>query len=437
MNQSTTLSSIPHSTDLGAPASSDGGPSTWQIGLLVVIALATLYVAPVAIVALSLAIGRAFPNSKPSVLRYWPIVAVALTLALINAQKWPVSDLREYYAFLDYLARHSPGAVVGNLQPFTSIRPEEVLFVVYSWLIANCTSGSRVAFTFISTLVIYLSCAEGCRKAIAAISVREHASLSNAIVVAAIAIALLSGMTFALTAHLVRQYLAGAVFFTGMLMYKPRHRNWPLCVAMLAPLVHSSAAFLILPLGIAVIWTRLRVFTWIALGALGTSALLFPLGEKIPAIQIANYLRADSEIPPLLIVMDFALIVTAFLLRTRSTPNGASHWSTVNLLLAFAASFEIVLAHFRSTPFIFFRLYFYFEFCRTPLLAFVLASTLRSLRRLAIPVAAALLLLAVSIVCWRTHSSEWSYAYNSKQPLATLILASALDRIAAIETTPL
>lgn len=334
---------------------------------------------------------------------WWPAWALVLLLAVINSTKWPDSDLAEYYQYLAYCKPLDWWTLVSDPDSHLSVRVTEPVFRSFVWLLAQVSPAPRITFGLLSSLMIYGMALTLSAQVINLLQGPEEAASDPAPVVAT-CVALLLGVTFSLTAHLIRQYLAGGLFMLALMHFVLHRRPAVLLWALVAVLVHNSAVLLWLPLLLA--WARPRAprLFWTVLllsVALTNSGLIGWLNELIAA---GTLLKDDGQIGLALPLLDVAVLGGGWWLLRRSAAG-----SRLALLWSFCIAFAALLLCIREVPLMFFRTYFFLEFLRVPMLALLLCAGLRRGGDWRAPIAALALLCAAGL-CWtRVQGAEWTY----------------------------
>lgn len=414
----------------GAHSTRDAGPGRWPVwALLVAAALvgqtALAWVAVAGLAALVLARGR---------LVWWPACTVVVVAALLNSLKWPESDLADYYRYLDEAAQVGLWDLLSEEQAFLSIRITEPLFRAWMWLVANASPAPRVLFAWLGGLFTY-----ACALALCRLSARSDANAPADLSATAWATAasLMIGVTLSLTGHLVRQYLAGGLFFVGLFgfAYRGGARWLLLCAAACA--VHNAVLLLAGPLVVALLLQRRPGTLAVVLVAVVAASL----GGFIPLLgdlaEATSFLKDDGEIGIVLPLLDLTVLAAATLVWRHSAPQTRPAVRGTMLLLAFGLLFAVALFCLREIPLLFFRSYFFLEFLRVPLLAFIITAVLRRAGTAA-PAAALFTLVLAAALCWlRVQGTDWEYGHPAARWPEALDLHSVLVRWAAIENLPL
>jgi EpsG family len=386
------------------------GPVVTIIGTGLAVVLAAL-AAQTVLVWVALAGLIVFISSRGR-LAWWPAATAVVLAAVLNSLKWPDSDLAEYYAYLDYARAYGLYALLTDENLFVSIKPTEPVFRAFAWLAAHMTPAPKIAFALLSGLITYGAALQMCRMVTARPHARERGSATPA--AAACAVALLVGITFSLVGHLVRQYLAGAIFFLGFFGHLTTERRRWLLLPLLACAIHNATLLLAGPLLLSMgLYARPRLFAAVLVAVLAAAELQhIPLLSDLMADL--SFLKQDGEIGYALPLLDATILLLAWRVWQRTPPSERPFdRAALARVACFALALGVLLFAIREVSLLFFRSYFFIEFLRVPALAFVLCAWLRragDARRWLMPL---VLIVAVS-VCWqRARTSDWSYSSAS------------------------
>lgn len=362
---------------------------------------------------------------------WWPATATALLLAVVNSLKWPESDLAEYFVILDSVKDLSLGVLLDDESALMSIRPTEPVFRTLLWLVARADPLPRITFALFGGIAVYGALLWLCRRA----STPTWSGDTAWQAAIATTIALLIGVTFSLVGHLVRQYIAGGLFFIGVFGWALTGRwRWWLWPAI-ACATHNSALLLVVPLIVsALLAFRPRLFMAVALVVLGAS-----LAGQIPFVsemaEATSFLKEDGQIGLALPLLDSAVLLVTWLVWRKLPTQDRPAPDTTARMLCFGVSLAVVLFCIREVPLLFFRSYFYLEFLRAPMLAFVIAAALRHAGKAAVPGAVLALPLA-ALLCWqRVRSADWSYGAEHAPWSEWLDMQSVLLRWQSIQSS--
>lgn len=299
----------------------------------------------------------------------------ALTATLLfgwmNAEKIPVNDWAWYTTHYQWLqsmplSSYLGGAFQGGLE----IRRSEPVYHTLSAVVSRLTDGSIAVLAFVVTLVIYFSVATG-----VALMVRARVrSAYEAMLITWVPITI--GVTFTLTAQLVRQQMAASLLFLGLTLLWIRNRTWGVALVALALLTHNSVVFPALCVFVAawiVLKTNLHAFTWVVLvfligAAIGGIFLISPSGETYYISQ-----KSDGNVSNYVYIMDLAILLVLVLLQRQISD--LNHLNTVVIAGVITyAGFILVMS---SAPLLLLRMYFYMDFFRVAMLALVVLAVMR------------------------------------------------------------
>jgi hypothetical protein len=373
---------------------------------------------------------------RRDMLSMWLPLGLIGFLALVNSMKWPDSDLGWYYTYVDYVNSTPLGEVLLTEDVFLSIRQQEMLFKLVVWLLGAISGGNRAFFTLATTILIYGSAMATCRMLLRTMAAdqQRNANARSAATLTPLVIsaALLIGITFSLTAHLTRQYLAGSLFVLGLFLWVTSTRKWGLLLAALAVTIHISAALLLLPLALALVYRRSATLYSLCFLAMVAALASGVLDQLFDLTSQASLLRQDGEQGGALLLIDTLILAGAAWLYYLMPVQSPAARKAFETLLAFAAAFATLLLLVHGAPFLFFRTYMYIEFLRTPLVAFILFAVLQRLGPQKFHVAILLLLLG-TIVCWtRAMKSEWIYTSDGAGS-AAFTMVGVFDRWTLIQ----
>ncbi len=361
---------------------------------------------PLAVLAAG-AIALAWQSSERY--RLTPAVAIAIVMAILNSAKLPESDLAWYILLYNEAAKLPLSDAIFNAS--LSVRSTEFVYNTYVHFLASLTGRSSVAFVFTSTFLIYFLANY------AALLYRSHVLKSDERTDDA-ALLLLSTtfvfLTFSLSGHLIRQYLAASMAALGFALFHRSRTASHLMLAM-AVFTHNSCAALVVPMlaGLHGGFLFRSILTAYAL------LTLVVLGAGIPAITALETLTSaaatmdDGSIPKPIIVFDCLLFAaTAWVVwRTRQQSRDSQH-EPHRALIRFGLLWLLTMLASSAVHFIFFRFYFYIEVLRPLLLATIVshASGFVHARRNAYSTLA--LLIALAYFFARASTTVWNYGYS-------------------------
>lgn len=335
--------------------------------------------------------------------------ATGVAVTLFNITKLRESDLLDYQRILADAALSDFGAYVSRTN-FGSIREHEYLFKVLAWGLAHFTPSPDSALIVIATLGIY-GASTYLIKAVEATTRRGSPTLF-APGGAVIAASLLAGITFSLTAHLIRQYMAASIIAVAIGLYVRGHTRWAWACIIVSPLMHQSSA-LILGLffgATTLLNSRNRA---LAAGKLVIAAAVAAFGALALAQEYfmesaEKFATDEGSLSPALFLLDGLLCLWAgWHLRRRVRmadrgPIGVAFAVPLFILILSGALF--------SFPFLALRMYFYIEPFRPLLIAFAAAFAMQRMSPAVRPPALALLVAAtLAFFLYRASQAPWQY----------------------------
>jgi hypothetical protein len=330
---------------------------------------------------------------------------------------------------LDGVRRLPLDVLLDDDSALLSIRSTEPVFRTLLWLLARTDPLPRIAFALFGGLAIYGSLLWICRLT----ATPRSGSYAAWEAAAAATTALLVGVTFSLVGHLVRQYMAGGLFFIGVFGWAFTGRwRWWLWPAV-ACAIHNSALLLAGPLLLsALLATRPRLFAITMLALLGAA-----LSGQIPFIgelaEATSFLKDDGQIGFALPLLDAVVLLCAWQVWRHLPADEKPSARTATRLLCFCIALAVLLFSIREVPLLFFRSYFYIEFLRAPMIEFIIAAVLRRAGQAAVP-AAALALPLAALLCWlRVRNADWSYGADTALWPEWLDVHSVFQRWQAIQ----
>ena len=281
-----------------------------------------------------------------------------------------------------------------------TIRIAEPVYYFIAFVLAKLTGGSIPALAWVVSSLIYipLGVSVGLISA-RMVKVPAHAGV-------AILVALMVGVTFTLTTHLVRQEIAGALLVFGCVLFYFGWRTIGMILAALALLTHNSSFF---PLAVIVAaslfainherlaWGRVALL-WGVFIAVGLSYLLVA-----PGLGYYQSDNSDGEISKLTFLLDVSILLIFLFARSRL----GEPQRLLDILAAGAIIYSGFLIGLSLVPLPFIRMYFYFELFRTLMVGAIACALLRS--RYGALLAVPMLLVAVVYVEIRIRVSPFWY----------------------------
>lgn len=315
------------------------------------------------------------------------VVNIIFIFSWMNIEKIPVNDWAWYTKHYLWLEDMPLSSYIGNIFNGMTIKVTEPTYHTLSTLVSRISHGSIPVLALVVTALIYGSVSIG----IALLARDRLKSAFEAILITWIPLSV--GITFTLTAQLVRQEIAASLLFLGLAMlWAIRNKTGWLLVG-LALLTHNSAAFPTLCIIFAawcVIKLQMPPKYWLPLtlifgAVLGAGLILSPSGENYYISQ-----KSDGNISISIYVLDSLLI--GMLLLARKYLNDLE--LLTNTLLASISAYVIFIATVSPAPLLLLRMYFYMDFFRAAILTLLIIAILKSRHALLMGVPAMLLAFA-------------------------------------------
>ena len=332
-------------------------------------------------------------------------------LGLINTTKLPDSDLLN---FLDWYR------IAQNLHlvDYLILKSREPLYFISLYGIANIPFSSPQLFIFFSTLVSYFIFL------IAIIRASIHLGLREKLIIGLIILFLFFAPLFSLSAHLMRQFLAGTIivlFFSEYII--SGKRKW--LILLSAVLVHYSSIIFV-PI---VFLKKIRMFSSSISIVLSLSGLALmysiakvtsPLFAKIPVLGfVFDRIAAQdgAELGALSLPTISFTFISAFMsflnMRYIRRPIASNGLWAINMSVIAIAVIALLANIQTQLSEIALRFFFYIYFLLGLSLPIYMASRKSSARFLPV-----ILLIEILFFAYKLQFGEWAYA-----PLNVLLFA--------------
>lgn len=229
-----------------------------------------------------------FRNDARRVEVYLFVLLTSVYLASINYTKSPESDLANYFEYFNYAND------VGFIEYLVSFGREPG-FYSFTYLLKSWFGLDNSVLVFILSFVFYLVIA------VSSLRLCELQRIPHGTVFLFLALVLFSPLVFSLSAHLIRQFCAGALLFAYLVssFSSRRPKTW---ILIFAVFFHTSI-FLFFVLDVIFRWRRKLPFAFIfSLIALFSFAALSP---------IYMYLEGLVSIPIIGVVFSRILVGTS------------------------------------------------------------------------------------------------------------------------------
>jgi len=341
----------------------------WLLLLILPASLFSLFM-PALFVFLFLLILSFMPHNRGTSIAVSALNAVLL-FGWINVEKIPINDWAWYTKHYGWLERMPLSSYLGHVFDGLTIKWTEPVYHTLSALLSRLTGGSVLALTLVVTTIIYGNVAAGI-----AIMVRGRLkSALEAVLITWVPICI--GITFTLTAQLVRQEIAASLLFLGLMLLWVQRQNWGWALVVMALLTHNSSVFPALCVFMAV-WftlkTNLGAPYWVTivflLGVvLGGMFLLSPSGDVYYENQ-----QNDGTVSTLVYILDVAIFLALLLMRQRLSDLGELTKVVIACVIAYAGLIVAV----SPAPLLGLRMYFYMDYFRAAMLVLLVLAFSRT-----------------------------------------------------------
>ena len=294
-----------------------------------------------------------------------------LLFGWMNVEKIPVSDWAWYTAHYRWLETMPLSSYLGGVfSGGIEIRRSEPVYHTLSAVVSRLSGGSVPVLAVVVTLAIYSSVAAGI-----AVMVRARIrSAYEAMLITWVPITI--GVTFTLTAQLVRQQMAASLLFMGLTLLWNRNRTLGGAFVGLALLTHNSVIFpalCVFATAAIVLVTRLNgavlgAIVFLVGASIGGMFLISPSGETYYISQ-AN----DGNVSTFVYMMDLAIFVALVYFRNKLSDSDRLNTVIVASVVAYAG-FIFVMSF---APLLLLRMYFYMDFFRVAMLVLVVREVIR------------------------------------------------------------
>jgi hypothetical protein len=312
---------------------------------------------PVAVILIALIISITLVGSD-SAAKYLTVIILTSILSWINSGKYLSGDLTWYYDHFILLNKIPLMSYLGSTVNQFTIKAREPFYYTVSFILSRLSNGNLIFLNLFITAWLYLLTGISFSKIV------SSANLSRVRAMAAVVAAMLTGVTFSLTTHLVRQEFAAAALLCCAVSLFYNHKKLVLIFCIISATSHESAYIPLSCLFIGFYFTKFKnpskklnpiffiVFLLIFLGA----GLYY--SNNIAFDSPYQRIRSDGEISLAVMLLDAALY-TIVILHALHTKNQCI--KNVALIVALYFAFLIGVS---ASPLPFLRMYFYIDIVR-------------------------------------------------------------------------
>ena len=323
----------------------------------------------------------------------------AFTISFISIFKVPDSDLGVYLDYYNKMRDISFSDLLTN--QYLSIRVHEYIFKFYTWSVKNIFYQSWI-YVFLSVFIIYHSILKLSFKYVDNVAIsRKHIFI---ILLWCVGV----GVTFSTSIHLIRQYLAIALFAYGLIALIDKKYLLLLTLMAFSLMTHYSMFIVCLILIISLMFkslfiSRLKYLNFLAVILISFGfSIFFDNADFIKNfLDGSNYSIPDRESVSFAIMVMDLTIVSLFLYLYRKNYN-----LNIVLLTSFVVFFIAFLIVIHNYNYLLLRFYFVFDMLRAVLGSLIILKINFTPRLAFIPIAALFFVLYFSI---RLYNSPWNF----------------------------
>ena len=333
---------------------------------------------------------------------WWVLMMLAFIPSVINMNKFPDGDLFEYYY---YFSNFRGWGFIEFWHKYQSLisSSDSPVFHFASWILVHF-GFSNPLMTFFWSMVIY------CCSLRTAYLWGRNLGLRSEYLLLLICVILSVGITFSLSAHLMRQFIAGSIGLLGIseiLLFKSK-TGWVLL--LLSPLIHISFA-LLFAIFIVIYSLKSYLVKPSGLSAFMIGCIMFPIICKpilgsLEVLSLGNFFKDDGSYPIAYHIVNIALILISLVGMKSLKTNNAS----LLVLLIFFMAYESIIFCIQDITLLYLRVSFYSDFLRGAALATCIA-VLQQQRAKYLTVGLALAFMVVFFAF--VDRSAWNYGGKS------------------------
>jgi hypothetical protein len=325
-------------------------------------------------------------------------------ISVFSIFKVPVSDLKIYLYYFNTLEGASFDELLEST--YLSIKEYEYFFKFYTWTIKNIFYQNWF-YVFLNVFIIYHAIIKLTIKYVLNVLDCPISRLNIFII---LLWCILVAITFSTTTHLIRQYLAIAIFSYACVALI--NKSYLLCFVLVAfsVMTHYSMLIILFVSSISLVFRPLFLkFKFsLSLVIISASFILSIIFENVGVIKsllaTLNYSGGgDLSVSPLLIIFDLLIFSLFFCLYRRSKSK------QLKMLLFLVVVYVGFLITIHNYNYIFLRFYFIFDVIRSILGTLIILKINFTPRLVFIP---ASVLLFFTYFLLRFYMSPWSYGVS-------------------------
>lgn len=290
-------------------------------------------------------------------------------LILINSSKFFENDVVWYYDHYIWLMNNSIFNYFGNVITGVFAKPSEPLYYILFKIVGIFLGESKVGFLVIFTLIPYIFMTFAIKKIFKINGVNKEFFISGLVLVLSL------GLTFTLSVHLMRQFMAEVVFLLAIACFFEKKYILTIFLTLCAFLTHNSILYIIVVslISYGLLFFKKNIRFLIVPTAL---FLLYILSLKVSSYLVINdqsiTYKDDGKVSNLVYYYDFFVYIIAILLYFFSR-NKLSDLSSrfFGFVLMMPLVHYSILFGMINIPLAFLRFGFYTEVVRFLLLCLV------------------------------------------------------------------
>ncbi|ENJ2787445.1 EpsG family protein [Vibrio parahaemolyticus] len=351
-------------------------------------------------------------NFGSNVKRFLGCILIGAFFSLINLIKIPESDMMIYIEALNEIVKSSFYDVFNF--SFVSLRSSEFVFNIYLYILSNIDLTGFL-FSFLSVFIIYFNLG------LTVFNLSYKKDIDFLVIVFSL---FLCFVTFSLSGHLVRQYLAVSFILLGV-SYIAVNKNRAYILSLASMFIHNSLIPFVLfyPLIYAgTVKYGWKLMTFLSLSfSFVASSFVFLIK---PYMEI-GFVKDDGSIPIVLIVFDASVffLFSFFVMNKKE----CFYVNALKIFPLFIMTASVLIIT-KDVPLLFLRFYFLVDFLRPVALALLFFSIIpKSGFRYSSLIF--INIMSFSIFILRLDSSPWDYGFDGMSLLFFSNVSNFIDRV--------
>jgi hypothetical protein len=289
-------------------------------------------------------------------------IVLTFFLLLTNFTKKIEGDWVSYYNF--YKEITDIGLIEFLVQGGSSIRITEPIYYLISLFVSKLSNGNVYLLITVITSIIYITYIYTIEKLLTSYSINRW------LAVVCVSFAVLAGITFTLTLHLVRQYIAGTILFLYFVFLIEGKYRKAVIMFIVGSLLHNS---FVVPASLLICCIYLFNSRWFNVHYLITTVMLIITGYLIgyifenivgsTAFKISALID-DGSLSIQVIALDLILYLASISGVVYFKNKNGFNAKCSKITVFFLSLFGGLLIGFNELPLFLLRFYFYIEWFR-------------------------------------------------------------------------